>query len=116
MRLNDRNCGCRFGIAVNNMTHAPSRADASMSLVEMISRNSYREQHVIAKHTSGTGNLSGISSKEILAEYSDKGLSAQDLRPNIHPIYQRLSYRLVVDSPSTILAFDGAALLSAGSS
>jgi hypothetical protein len=24
-----------------------------------------------------------------LGEYSDKGLPAQDLRPNIHPIYQK---------------------------
>src|SRR5215470_11951776 len=33
-------------------------------------------------------NESQYSSKRFLGEYSDKGLSAQYLRPNIHPIYQ----------------------------
>src|SRR5260221_10476108 len=33
-------------------------------------------------------NESEYSSKRFLGEYSDKGISGQYLRPNIHPIYQ----------------------------
>src|SRR5437588_4567996 len=36
-------------------------------------------------------NESEFSSKHFLGEYSDKGLPAQDLRPNIHPIYQKVT-------------------------
>ena len=35
------------------------------------------------------GNLSELSAKHFFGEYSDKGVSAQYLRPNIHPIYQK---------------------------
>src|SRR5256885_14817661 len=35
-------------------------------------------------------NESEFSSKRFLGEYSDKGISGQYLRPNIHPIYQNL--------------------------
>ena len=37
---------------------------------------------------SGHGNLSELSAKHFLGENSDKGVSGQYLRPNIHPIYQ----------------------------
>src|SRR5260221_2857837 len=35
-------------------------------------------------------NESEFSSKRFLGEYSDKGISGQYLRPNIHPIYHNL--------------------------
>jgi hypothetical protein len=40
-------------------------------------------------NASGSGNLSELSAHRFWAESSDKRLSAQDLRPNIRPIYHQ---------------------------
>src|SRR5260221_9444890 len=47
-------------------------------------------------------NESKYSSKRFLGEYSDKGISGQYLRPNIHPIYHhRIKRRVRIFSTSS---------------
>jgi len=49
---------------------------------------SYNEKYFITRNKSGSGNCAEPSPKEILAESSDKRVSAQYLRHNLQPIYQ----------------------------
>src|SRR5438128_9152690 len=69
---------------------------------------SYREKHFIARNKANSGNLSEPWPKRFLDEYSDKGVSGQYLRPNIHPIYHRALpaawTSLAPSDPSVVLA------------
>jgi len=72
----------------NDVADAASRAEASMQLMEIGIAFYSMKNVVLYRSTSGSGNLSEPWLKCFSGEYSDKGVSSQYLRPNIHPIYQ----------------------------
>jgi len=72
----------------NDVADAASRAEASMQLMEIGIASYSMKNVVLYRSTSGSGNLSEPWLKCFSGEYSDKGVSSQYLRPNIHPIYQ----------------------------
>ncbi len=87
----------------NDVADAASRAEASMQLMEIGIASYSMKNVVLYRSTSGSGNLSEPWLKCFSGEYSDKGVSSQYLRPNIHPIYQECLRALEEESYGGIL-------------